>query len=142
MGIKNSEQVNEKLLFHGTSVTNPSQIYESTNGFDVQYARRGTWGKAIYFAEKASYSHRHSYATGAPDNCRQMFLAKVLTGVCYNDAPKDRNRTKPEFQRVDGRSRGTYTFDSLSGMTGGSRVYAIFDNWHSYPNYLITYASV
>ncbi|XP_062505158.1 protein mono-ADP-ribosyltransferase PARP11-like isoform X2 [Corticium candelabrum] len=131
--IKNEdEEVNEKLLFHGTRRTKPSQIYTWPNGFDLAYARPRLWGKAIYFAENASYSKDYSYEIPNSYNHRQMFLAKVLTGVCCNNAPQDSRRTKPE---VHGRM-----YDSLSGMANGSRVYAIFDNLHSYPYYLITYS--
>ena len=134
MKIKNKdEEVNEKLLFHGTRQTEPSQIYKSCNGFDVVYARQGLWGKAIYFAENALYSKGYSYQIPHSYNCRQMFLAKVLTGVCCNNARLDSRRLKPE---VDGKM-----YDSLSGMADGSRVYAVFDNLHSYPYYLITYSS-
>ena len=35
-----------------------------------------------------------------------------------------------------------YKYDSLIGVTGGSRFYAIFDNLNTHPLYLITYSSI
>jgi hypothetical protein len=37
-------------MFHGTSGTDPSMIYKSEEGFNINYARDGMWGKANYFA--------------------------------------------------------------------------------------------
>ena len=63
MAMKNEGEVNEMELFHGTNQTDPSQIYKSPVGFDIKYAdSRGLWGTAIYFARKASYSHKYCYA--------------------------------------------------------------------------------
>ncbi|XP_062505968.1 probable poly [ADP-ribose] polymerase DDB_G0278045 [Corticium candelabrum] len=163
MAMKNEGEVNEMELFHGTNQTDPSQIYKSPVGFDIKYAdSRGRWGTAIYFARKASYSHRYCYAKDESGNRLQMFLAKVLTGICDDDAPNrlvGRELRRPYFRpdppaawtRDDACDR---RYDSLSGVTSvvtrgmtrrvtsevWSRVYAIFDNFHAYPYYLITYA--
>ena len=138
----------EQLLFHGTRATKPEKIYTSPNGFDVGYARAGRWGKATYFAENASYSDNFAHVIREYDIIRkhevkrkQMFLAKVLTGTCYHNAAPDSSRTRPPFrQHREGGDMCHYMYDSVSGVTcDRSRVYAIFDNFHSYPNYLITY---
>ncbi len=44
-------------MFHGTSGTDPKLIYQSEEGFNVNYSNAGFWGKAIYFAENSSYSN-------------------------------------------------------------------------------------
>lgn len=81
-------EVNEMLLFHGTSTTPPAVIYDSDVGFDHRLASRsGFYGSGIYFACNAEYSHKN-YAhmfTGSVGNLapargkqlRQLLLAKV-----------------------------------------------------------------
>ena len=40
-----------RLLFHGTSNTDPSVIYDSEEGFDFRFAKeQGMFGTGIYFA--------------------------------------------------------------------------------------------
>jgi hypothetical protein len=65
-------------LFHGTGSTRPSQIYNSEDGFNINYSNEGMWGKAIYFACNSSYSNNyaHKYADGQ----RKMFMASVTLG--------------------------------------------------------------
>ncbi|KNC48976.1 uncharacterized protein AMSG_04720 [Thecamonas trahens ATCC 50062] len=75
---KTSGNGNEKLLFHGTSSTEPSQVYTSEEGFDLRYSDWGMWGRASYFAARANYSH--SYAYYEPSGHHTMFVAKVITG--------------------------------------------------------------
>ncbi len=59
--IKNSGNANLKNMFHGTNKTDPEMIYQSEEGFNVNYANEGLWGKAIYFAENSSYSDGYSF---------------------------------------------------------------------------------
>ena len=137
---KNKGKVNEMELFHGPRNTKPEIIYRSERGFDMRLASKGMWGSGCYFAEKASYSHAYAHVDGS--NRRQMFLAKVLTGISHDDAPLDYGRTKPD--PLPDAERDTdddiqYMYDSLNGITRGSRVHVIFDNGHAYPYYLITY---
>lgn len=46
-------------MFHATNNTDPKIIYESEEGFNVNYANQGMWGKALYFAENSSYSDEY-----------------------------------------------------------------------------------
>ena len=98
--------------------------------YTKQYARHGKWGKAIYFADKDPYSHT-SYATGPPDNWRQMLLPIGLSDVCFDDEPKKvRPRTDFRSDRVENAQRRwdvcQYKYDSLSGVTGGY-ISVVFD---------------
>lgn len=50
-------------LFHGTSKTAPELIYQSEEGFNLNYSNVGMWGKANYFAFNSSYSNKdYAYA--------------------------------------------------------------------------------
>jgi hypothetical protein len=49
------------MLFHGTRSCNPYEIIESEEGFDMRFSNEGLWGKGVYFAENASYSHNYAH---------------------------------------------------------------------------------
>lgn len=75
---KNGGNANLMNLFHGTSNTPPESIYMSEEGFNLNYSRVGSWGKANYFAYKSSYSN--AYSSSLPTDQRQMFMANVIVG--------------------------------------------------------------
>ena len=50
-----------KLLFHGTSKTDPKEIYESDEGLDIRFSKFGMYGQGIYFADNSRYSHKYAY---------------------------------------------------------------------------------
>ena len=54
-------KVAEKFLFHGTSGNDPSKVYKSEEGFDLRLSQAGVWGRAIYFAQNASYSTGYAF---------------------------------------------------------------------------------
>ena len=124
----------EQILFHGSSTTNPEQIYRGDTSFDIRFSREGMWGKGNYFAANASYSHGFSF--NAAGNYRKMLVAWVLTGRSYNSPPHKFDKPPLRRQEAGGIRR---RFDSVNGTTGGSKVFIIYDNSHSYPAYLITY---
>lgn len=63
------------LLWHGSSNTKPSVIYEG-EGFDHKYAANGMWGKGHYFARDLNYSGKN-YAFTLDSKIKQLFLVKV-----------------------------------------------------------------
>ena len=65
-------------MFHGTKATDPAEIYQSSEGFNINYANPGYWGKGIYFAQKSSYSH--DYRSTLPSGSNQMFMASIIVG--------------------------------------------------------------
>lgn len=73
---KNGRVVNEMELFHGTSSTDPKEIYGTEKGFDMRFSAKGMWGRANYFAVDASYSHHYAF-TGS--GYHEIFLAKVYS---------------------------------------------------------------
>jgi len=126
-----------KLLFHGTSKTEPDQIYNGEKGFMMQFAAEGMWGRGTYFAEKSSYSHAYAFVQG---NMRQMFLTEVIVGDSYYCASDRSLRVPPEKKnRRSAVGLAVERYDSVSGETGGSKVYIVYDNNKAYPTYLISY---
>ena len=141
LGIKNGGRINELELFHGTRSNDPKVIYENEDGFDMRYSAQGMWGQANYFAVNASYSHNYAHAT--PDGAREIFLVKVLTGDSY-DCPSNSSLRKPPMKASGPGGSGEVSFtqvqyDTVTGVTNGSRVYMIYDNDKAYPAYLIKY---
>lgn len=143
MDKKNKRKTNEKLLFHGTRDTDPKDIFKSEKGFDFRYSSDGLWGRGTYFAVKASYSDRSYAHTRSPDGLKQLLLARVLTGES-TELPSDRKLRrppqKPRHASVDEEDAVTNElYDSVTGVTGGSRIYVVYDHEKSYPAYLLTY---
>jgi hypothetical protein len=142
LGLKNNGVVNELELFHGTRSNNPKIIYENEDGFDMRYSAQGMWGQANYFAVNASYSHDYAH-TAADGSTREIFLVKVLTGDSCDCRPNGSLR-KPPMKASGPGASGEVSFaqvqyDTVTGVTHGSRVYMTYDNDKAYPAYLIRY---
>ena len=135
MSRKNNGKINERELFHGSRKCRAHIIYDSEEGFDMRYSSQGMWGKANYFAEKASYSN--SYAYELTDGSREILLAKVLTGDSCKCA-SDRNLFVPPLKGVQTRFQQE-RYDTVEGETGGSKVFMTYLNDKAYPAYLIVY---
>ncbi|CAF4499155.1 unnamed protein product [Rotaria socialis] len=124
----------EMELFHGTRTTLASEVYNGEYGFDMTYSTSGMWGIGTYFARNASYSCG-SYAHQLPDGKRQVFLAQVLTGDVY-DCKSDSTLRRPPKKNE---AKSGLRYNSVSGDTGGSKVYIVYENRVAYPTYLITF---
>ena len=127
--------VNEKLLFHGTSKTDPKVIVESVKGIDFRYSNQDRsllWGKGAYFAVNASYSDNYGHRIGKD---KQMLLVRVLTGNSCRYEYHNSSLTKPPPLP----HRNHMLYDTVNGHTNGSLVYVVYDHDRAYPAYLITY---
>ncbi|MDR3547318.1 MAG: hypothetical protein P4M11_03410, partial [Candidatus Pacebacteria bacterium] len=121
-------------LFHGTRGTDPSAIYNGYyEGFDMQYARDGLWGKGMYFAVNASYSDDYAHKEGEMSH---MLMANVIIGNAFDYGDKTDDSLKhPPLLPGDKVKR----YDSTKGVTGGSDVYIIYEGSQAYPTYLLSY---
>jgi len=133
LSLKTNLQI-EMELFHGTRATLPSEVYNGEYGFDMTYSTSGMWGIGTYFAQNASYSCT-SYAYSLPNGKRQVFFAQVLTGDVH-DCPSDGSLRRPPKKNE---STSGLRYNSVSGVTGGSKVYIVYENRVAYPTYLITF---
>ena len=123
----------EKMLYHGTSKTNPQEIFKGREGFNLNYSPGGMWGIANYFAVNASYSDKYSYKIA--DGHKQMIYARVMIGDTITLEPKSSLRMPPPINPANPHD----LYDSVRGYTAGSHVYMIYTNKQAYPAYLITY---
>ena len=126
-----------KPLFHGSSKTNPKLIIENSIGFKVEYSREGVWGRGIYFAVNAAYSHvDYSYVVSEERREYSMFLAKVFVGNSNKLKPDSKIKSPPPgFHTVNGILPG-------SGRRPGTKVYILYEDGLAYPSYLIDYRYV
>lgn len=133
-----SDQVNEKLLFHGSRATDPVSIITSEKGFDFRYGSEDClWGKGTYFAVRASYCNSR-FAFNTRQGTKQVFVACVLTGksACL-PRPNRALKAPPKLPNSP-----TDSYDSVNGVVENplhSKVYVIYDHDKVYPAYLITY---
>ena len=135
----NNGKIEEMILFHGTDTNAPDLIYEGDASFDMRYSNTGLWGRGNYFAVNASYSDGYSHRCQGPGGYQQMLVAYVLTGYSYFCHP-DSTLQKPQF-RPGGDTGVKHRYDSVSGVSDGSKIYITYENDRAYPAYLITYSS-
>ncbi|KAJ6656177.1 hypothetical protein lerEdw1_004094 [Lerista edwardsae] len=116
----------EQHLFHGTGAAQIKSI--CTMNFNPHLAGKhgAFYGKGIYFAKDAAYSH--DYASATETNERHMFLAKVLTG--YWQLGKSRLKRPPRRH------------DSCTDNLCHPSIFVIFRSCQCYPYFLIRYKEV
>ena len=130
----NGAEPNEVSVWHGTRSHDPKLVYEDVqDGFMMQYCESGMWGKGIYFAERASYSD--SYVHRNAQGQKLVMLTKLLAGEEQHIMPNDRSLRFPPKKPNGNGAR----FDTVTGDTGGSKVYVVYENGRAYPEYLVTY---
>ena len=105
-----------KLLFHGTTSTDPMLVIESHEGLDHRFNGKNAtmYGKGVYFHKESRYCH--SYAHVTPSNTRIILLANVLVG---NSVAQESDPTRfvppllpnSQVERYDSinNSKGMYT---------------------------------
>ena len=136
---KNKGSANEKELFHGSRSTKAEDIVSCEDGLDMRWSAEGMWGRANYFAVKACYSD--SFAYQRSDGLKEMIVAKVLTGDSHTSPPNSSLRMPPE--KPSANSGGLkLKYDTINGVTKGSRVYMTYSNEKAYPGYIIIYQHI
>ncbi|XP_068805229.1 protein mono-ADP-ribosyltransferase PARP14 isoform X2 [Struthio camelus] len=133
LDIKNKNQNNEKLLFHGTAGSSLSTI--NYNGFNRGFAGKNAAaiGNGTYFAVGANYSAQDTYSRPDTNGKKHMYLARVLTGqYCAGSAglitPPPKNAADP-----------TDLYDSVVDNVNLPTMFVIFNDIQAYPEYLITF---
>ena len=146
MSYKGSASVNEMTLYHGSSSTAPEEIYRSEEGFDMRFSHQGMWGRGNYFAKDARYSCSYAYEISdskglitSQGKVKQIFLAMVLTGDSCVSSP-DKNLRIPPYKPSTSSEKICY--DTVNGVSAGSRIYITYSNDKAYPLYLISFVTV
>ena len=119
-----------RLMWHGTSGTDPSVIALGENGLDSRFAKAGAHGYGTYFANNAAYSMT-SYKYTKPDGTLQLLLCLVIVGNTVV-LGGDGNRKQPP-NRPDGKP-----YDSVSSSADGNHV-IVYDLNKQFPCYLVSF---
>jgi hypothetical protein len=127
------------MLFHGTSNTEPSKIYDDEFGFDMRHSSNGMWGPGIYFAVNASYSKDKYAYKNRTTSTRTIFMARVALGDVVELKNDPTIKLPPEKPLSQGKKFAVQRYDSIKGNTGGTDIYIIYENTRAYPEYLITF---
>jgi len=121
---KNQHDPNEQFLYHGSR----TNAYESIlkDGFDHRVAdMNGAIGAGVYFATHASTSS--GYVAGTK---KRMLYCRVALGSI--------GPGQSGLRRPPDRGDGT-PYHCVGQVHGGNGMYVIFDNYQSYPEYIVTY---
>ncbi|NXS54524.1 PAR12 polymerase, partial [Brachypteracias leptosomus] len=123
------KEVYEKLLFHGTQTSFVESICIHNFDWRICGSHGTNYGKGIYFARDASYSHQYCQ-TALKTNT--MFVARVLVGdyVRGNAA-----YVRPPTKSVD----GLQTYDSCVDNEFNPSIFVVFEKYQIYPEYIIEY---
>ncbi|XP_062425786.1 protein mono-ADP-ribosyltransferase PARP12-like isoform X2 [Rhea pennata] len=123
------QEVDERLLFHGTSSSHLSAICEQNFDWRVCGAHGTLYGKGSYFARDASYSHQYcSSGTGH----QSMFVAHVLVGD-FVQGHRSFLRPPPRPGNVN------RLYDSCVDDPGDPSIFVIFEKHQIYPAYILEY---
>ncbi|XP_050293322.1 poly [ADP-ribose] polymerase tankyrase [Anthonomus grandis grandis] len=140
---ENSNQSNERMLFHGSPFINA--IVQK--GFDERHAYiGGMFGAGIYFAEHSSKSNQYVYGIGGGTGCpthkdrscytchRHLLLCRVTLGKSFLQfSAMKMAHAPPGHHSVAGRpSTGGLNFPE----------YVVYRGEQAYPEYFITYQIV
>ncbi|NXO65298.1 PAR12 polymerase, partial [Phainopepla nitens] len=123
------KEVQEKQLFHGTDVTSMETICTQNFDWRICGSNGNNYGKGIYFARDAVYSH--TYCPATPQG-HSMFVARVLVGdyVQGNAA-----YVRPPQKCAD----KLWFYDSCVDNESNPSVFVVFEKYQIYPEYIIEY---
>ena len=70
-----------------------------------------------------------------------MFMARVITGISCTYKREDRTLKAPPLKERNGDvlSEVNERYDCATAVTKDSRIYAVYELYRAYPEYLITY---
>ncbi|CAB9518513.1 polymerase 12 [Seminavis robusta] len=146
--------LNEQVVWHGTSSLNPDVITsDSHDGFMMNYAAAGHFGRGLYFAERFEYSDCYSYRvnnqsamsaegiTIQDGDDREIFLVNLLVGQAIE---MNREENEEECRALVAPPCNPNTdglrYDTVSGVAPcGTKIHTVYENGRAYPSYLIRY---
>ena len=132
------EDPEEIAVFHGTSNLDPREIYTGGEGVDLRFSSDGLWGRATYFCDDIRMADSYAY-TQPGGNLKQIIMLRLSTGRKVELAP-DATLKLPPYIEQESAAPNVKRFDTVTGVhPSGYRIYTVYANERSYPEYLITY---
>eukprot|EP00041_Stephanoeca_diplocostata_P039076 m.1585294 g.1585294 ORF g.1585294 m.1585294 type:complete len:489 (+) comp25323_c0_seq3:2962-4428(+) len=124
-------QVNENLLFHGTSEVVCDAIF--SHGFNERHANDGLYGLGNYFAQNSNKADQYALNFAGKHH---MILARVCLGAhpFLTSETQVGMRIPPPIHN-NGRQPRT----SVIGTHGQHKEFVIYDGMQAYPEYHIVY---
>ncbi|NWQ86556.1 PAR12 polymerase, partial [Burhinus bistriatus] len=123
------KEVNERVLFHGTKSSCVEAICVHNFDWRICGSNGTNYGKGIYFARDASYSH--TYCQPAVKT-NIMFVARVLVG--------DYVKGNAAYVRPPPKStHGLRFYDSCVDNELNPSIFVVFEKYQIYPEYMIQY---
>ncbi|NXU58978.1 PAR12 polymerase, partial [Turnix velox] len=123
------KEVNEKLLFHGTKISFVEAICVHNFDWRICGSNGTSYGKGIYFARDASYSHAYCQPSVKTNT---MFVARVLVGDYVRG---NATYVRPPTKSVD----GLRFYDSCVDNELNPSIFVVFEKYQIYPEYIIDY---
>ncbi|KGL76922.1 Poly [ADP-ribose] polymerase 12, partial [Tinamus guttatus] len=123
------QEVDERLLFHGTNQSHLAAICEQNFDWRVCGAHGTFYGKGSYFARDASYADRFCPSSSGHQS---MFVAHVLVG--------DFVRGNSGYVRPPPRPENpNRLYDSCVDDPNNPSIFVIFEKLQVYPAYILEY---
>lgn len=135
--------VGERSLFHGTGCHVPHEVALNREGFMVDYASAGFYGRGLYYAERPLYSHLYAHRSTVDGVTHYaMLVCRVLCGRWRNmGTTTDRamNRLKLPSALYDSVLGGPHQPDGDGAGDRKSMMYVVYKEAQVYPDFIITY---
>jgi hypothetical protein len=130
-----SKEINELLLFHGTSEDSANSI--AKGGFDPTKANlMGMYGAGTYCADYSCKSMQYTPATCAGE--RVFIICRVLMGQAYHSPKTLRNVKEPPEDKKGQRYESVFAEEGKSNGGGQEHnEYVTYDASQVYPEYLV-----
>ncbi|XP_035381612.1 protein mono-ADP-ribosyltransferase PARP12-like [Electrophorus electricus] len=122
------QEVNERLLFHGTEQSRIDAICEHNFDWRICGIHGTVYGKGSYFARDASYSDSYSKCG---NSCKTMFVARVLVGHY--------TRGNTNFVHPPAKTSVNGFYDSCVDNETNPTIFVIFEKFQIYPEFIIEY---
>ena len=92
------------------------------------------YGDGVYFAKDAFYSM--TYSQPSPNGDRYMYLARVLVGK--HTVGEEGMKTPPALDP----KKPEILYDSVVNKDENPTIFVVFNDFHVYPKYLITFREI
>eukprot|EP00439_Symbiodinium_sp_Y106_P072197 s1600_g13.t1 len=147
-----ANDVDEKILLHGTSWSNANSIV--MHGFDHRTCMRGMYGDGVYFAGAACKSHQYSCGAHPAKTSktsafackceRTLIIARVALGDAYYASATRRGARRPPNRDGATGTHGSVVVNpgSIQGHRKPNQVhqeFVIYDREQAYPAFVVQY---
>jgi len=142
--LRGAAEVHERTLFHGTRNHAPQEIVLRREGFMVDHAKDGLYGKGLYFAVQPCYSHAYVHYShdGFGTKHYHLLMCRVLCGRSKKMGLRvDRTMTRlklppAQFDSVEG---GPHHPHGVGPGPSCSNMFVIYQDAQVYPEFIVTY---